>query len=396
MDQHAFRQLWGLTARCERAIRAMVPHWRAQASSWGEAAVLFERLFFPASWLCQMQQSFEGVPFPPAELRLMASCVMTTAKAAQLTEISPSDWFVRFAGTLPAVNKATATAVATLLLLRIGAATAALPEGPTKFLASAVVLDSWIHLAEGADPEGLCQQPSSCAISSPGLRILSSWHVSTLAHQLFAQLTGHSPISAHLHGVVHLAIGSLSDFGRIMVSEEQWILDSEASCNRRGVVATSSLAAGPSFQEEPTDLPRPSSGEELLNMPAPTSRVELWRWAVPSLLGSPLLDFLVRIQHAIVKARPSALGWSAPEVSILPVSLMPSSMDADAFGSEVAMQVGDCGGTPGDLVIETRVHVHARGQIGIRRGCGWIVSQSHGSHGSHGSQIRLPTSSICL
>ena len=311
-----------------------------------------------------MQQSSEGVPFPPAVLRLMASSVMTTAKAAQLTGIiSPSDLFVRFAGTLPAINKATATAVATLLLPRIGAATAALPEGPTMFLASAVVLDSWVHLAEAADPEGLCQPPSNCDISSPALRILSSWHVSALAHQLLAQLTGHSPIAAHLHGVVHLAVGSLSDFGRMMVSE-QWSLDTEASCDRRRLVATSSAAAGPSFQvelrglprqsseEEPPDLPvslpeeelknllRPSFEEELQDVLAPTSQVELLGWTVPWLLGSPLLDFLVRIQHAIVKARPSALGWSAPEVSIFTVHLMPVSMDPDAFGSEVAMQVG--------------------------------------------------------
>ena len=61
---------------------------------------------------------------------------------------------------------------------------------------------------------------------------------------------------------------------------------------------------------------------------------------IRSLLGSPLLDFLVQMQHVIVTARPSDQEWSLPELSIPPVHLMPASMDPDAFDSKVALQVG--------------------------------------------------------
>ena len=69
-------------------------------------------------------------------------------------------------------------------------------------------------------------------------------------------------------------------------------------------------------------------------------RLNLIRCTVQSLLSSPLLDFLVGMQHVVIKAWPSAQEWCVPGTSILPVHLMPASMDPDALECQVALQVG--------------------------------------------------------
>ena len=307
--QRTTRQLWGLTARCERAIRAMAPSWRGQASRWGkEATELFERLLLPATWLCEMHQGMMGVPSPHASLRLLASSVATVAKAVQLTGIDPSFFLVVITG-VPSLWRSTAAAaclpaVETLLLTRIGAASATLPEGHYgKFLTASTALDCAVHLAEAADPGG--KQPFRRSMSV--MRKLSSCHVSALVKQIVVQMTstaGFTTAACNQRGVVHLAVGRLSDYGRLMVSW-QWS-SADASGDRGGA----------------------SPQEEFLH---------LLSWTVPSLLASPLLDFLAKMQHVLV---PSDQRWSSAEAAILPVHLMPASMDPDASESTMAMQVG--------------------------------------------------------
>ena len=384
MVQRTTRQLWGLTARCERAIRALAPHWRAQASIWGEAAVLFERLLLPATWMCEQHQWMTGVTFPPASLRLLTSSVATAAKATQLTGVDPSVLFLRFADScLPALRRCPTTtvaaarcrpSVATFLLPRLSPATAALPEGPSKLIAAVRVLDGGIVVAqaEAACPGGgggHDQQPLSCATSAPFLRMLSSRHIAALAHQLIAQMTGaegHTPISSHQRGAVHIAVGRLSNYGWMLVLEQWSHVTTEAVRDQQGGVAATSAAAAaaarpPSQGGELRDLlcctirdqqggaaatsaaaaaaaGPPSQGLELRDLLCST---------IQSLLASPLLDFLVCMQHVVVAARLATMRWSFPEApSILPVHLMPASMDPDVFESKVAMQVG---GSPMDL-----------------------------------------------
>ena len=319
------RQLWGLTARCERAIRAIAPRWRAQASIWGETEVLFERLLLPTKWLCQAHLEMAGISLPPAAIRLLTSSVATAAKAAQLTGTDPSILFELLAAHLPQATAVCLPAVRTLLLPRIGAATAALPDGTFKFLATMSALECGLRLVEAVDPGGPRQRPSSQAMSAHVLRMLSSCHVSVLIQQLVSQVMGgaeHKPKAAalHLREVAHLAIGSLSDYGQMMVSE-LWSAV-EATLGDCGETAAAALPTASGL----------SSREELRNS---------LRWTIRSLLGSPLLDFLARVQHILVKTGLPTDVWSLPAASFLPpVHQMPASMDPDAPGFQEAMQVG--------------------------------------------------------
>ena len=316
------RQLWGLAARCERAIRSIAPHWRAQASTWGETEVLFDRLFFPIKWLCQAHLEMAGITLPPAALRLLTSNMATAAKAVQLTGIDPGILFQVLAVQLPQATDVSLPAVATLLLPRIGAATAALPDGPFKFIATMSALDCGIHLVAAVDPGGPNQRPSSQATSTHVLRILSSRHVSVLTQQLVSHAMGgaeHKPKAAvlYLRGVAHLAIGCLSDYGRMLVSE-LWSVVKATTLDEDGEATALQAASGLSSREEHRNL---------------------LRWAIRSLLDSPLLDFLAGVQHIIVETGPSTEGWSLLGASCLPeVHLTLASMDPDA--REEAMQVG--------------------------------------------------------
>ena len=315
--------------RCEHAIRAIAPHWRAQASLWGEAEVLFERLLLPATWLCQANQGdIAGIP---AALRLLTSSVATAAKAAQLTGISPSDLFAKFSGVLKTGRKSAAVSaastaeslpdIATILLPRLYPATATLPAGPSKFPAAAKALGFGLHLAEAVNPGGHRQKPSSCTVSAPALRLLSSCHVSALVHQLLTQMVAakHTPTAAHYQrGGAHIAVGQLSDYGWTLVSEQGRV--AAAICGHGGAAAITSAAAG-----------GPWTQDEL--------RILLGR-TISLLLGSPLLEFLVGMQHVVLEAWPMAQGWNLPAAAIPPVHLMPASMDPDALDSTMAMQVG--------------------------------------------------------
>ena len=90
VDPRLLRNLWCLTARCERAMREIAPLWRAQKASWGETAFLFERLASPATWLCQLATSMgkDSKPVPEPVLQLLASSVATVLKAARVTGVS--------------------------------------------------------------------------------------------------------------------------------------------------------------------------------------------------------------------------------------------------------------------------------------------------------------------
>ena len=336
MVQRTTRQLWGLTARCKRAIRAMAPYWQAQASSWGEAVVLFERLLLPATWLCQAHLE---IPCPPAALRLLTSSAASAAKAVQLTGvwdstagINPFSLFISFAEMAPALQTSTATAECqsyclTLLLPRLGPTAATPPgKGPSDFFAAAGTLDCAIRLAGAAIPRGKhYQQASGCALSTSALGKLSSCHMSALVNQLIAQLTGamgHAPIAAQQRGAVHLLIGGLSDYASMLASEQRRHATDALGrlSNHHADAATSSVSSGSSLSLK--------------------ERLALLLYTVQSLLGSPLLDFLVGMQHVVIKAWPSLREWSVPEAGILPVHLMPASMDPDALESQLALQVG--------------------------------------------------------
>ena len=380
------RQLWGLTARCERAIRSIAPHWRAQASTWGETEVLFDRLLLPIKWLCQAHQEMASAPFPPAALRLLTSSVATAAKAVQLTGIDPSLLFEVLAVQLAQATAVSLPAVATLLLPRIGAATATLPEGLFKLVATMSALDCGIHLVAAVDPGGPSQRPSSQATSTHVLRTLSSCHVSVLIQQLVSQAIGgaeHKPKAAalYLRGVAHLAIGCLSDYGRMMVSELWCVV--EATLGDGGEAAAAALptvpgeailgdggeAIGDGGEAILGDGGEAigDGGEAILGDGGEAAAAEaaaaaaalptasglsspegelrnLLRWTISSLLASPLLDFLAGVQHILVEAGPSTQGWSFPKASFLPeVHHMPESMDDDALEPQVAMQVGGSG-----------------------------------------------------
>ena len=417
----------------------MAPHWREQKGSWAEAAVLFKRLLLPATWLCDTHKGIHGgmagIPFPPAALRLLTSSVATAAKAAQLTGVDMNAALSSFTA-LPAVwnlgslKAATAVvpaaycmpAIAALLLPRILPSVAALPEGPAKFLAVIAALESAVNLAKAVDPELHSQQPFppphppdhagvpstlsppspfTYAMSTPVLRMLSSCHVLALAHHLAAQIMAGAAvhtIPGHQSTAMRLAIGSLGDYVRMMVSE-QWaravaIGDNPGAPTTSSALAVeasslsvmaaeappSAVSTGPSPQAELRDMPAPSSQvEESWDLPGPSPQVvprdqpgpspqvvprdqpgpspqvvprdqpgpspqaelrALLGWMVPSLLDSPLLDFLMVTQHVVVAARPSAQKWSLTEAAIPQVHLMPESMDPDALDSKVAMQVG--------------------------------------------------------
>ena len=338
--QRTTRQLWGLTARCERAIRAIAPHLREQKAVWGEeAAVLFQRLLLPSTWLCEKLMA-KSISCPPVALRLLTSTAVTAAKAAQMTGLDTSALlssflFVLDLWTPPAMTAAVAgggalpfacpsflPAIVTLLLPRVGAAAARLPEGPPKFIAAIFALTSAFQLAEA----GTLPQPSAgYARSASVLRMLSSSHISALARQLLSQMTaggatGHARFVAPPGGIVlHLAVGGLSHYVWLMVSG-QWsqATKTAAICDRGGAAAASSAAVdGPSPQAELRAL---------------------LAWTIPSLLGSPLLDFLVVMQHVVVTAR-SGQGWSLPAAGIPPVHLMPVFAGPDAANSNVALQV---------------------------------------------------------
>ena len=169
--------------------------------------------------------------------------------------------------------------------------------------------------------------------------------------------------------IVHLAVEELSTYAWMMVSE-QWSHTAEAICDHHGAAGMMS-----SSQEELRDHLSPQ--EALRDLPAgPSSQEELrglLRRTVPLLLGSPLLDFLVGMQHVVVSARRSPQGstpsfpaegspqgstqsfpaegypqgstqsFPAEGSSIPPLHLMPTLMDPDAMESTMAMQVGGSG-----------------------------------------------------
>ena len=293
----------------------------------------------------------KSISCPPVALRLLTSTAVTAAKAAQMTGLDTSALLSSFlfvldlwtppamtaavagGGALPSACPSFLPAIVTLLLPRIGAAAARLPEGPPKFIAAIFALTSAFQLAEA----GTLPQPSAgYARSASVLRMLSSSHISALARQLLSQMTaggaaGHAPFVAPPGGIVlHLAVGGLSHYVWVMVSE-QWsqATKTAAICGRGGAAAASSAAASSA-----------AASSAAVDGPSPQAELRaLLAWTIPSLLGSPLLDFLVVMQHVVVTAR-SGQGWSLPAAGIPPVHLMPVFAGPDAANSNVALQVG--------------------------------------------------------
>ena len=106
-------------------MRAMAPHWRAQAASWGTKAYLIKWLSPPALWLCQFAalESEEAQSLPEPAIRLLASSVATILKAARLTGINADCYVMPFYFmSLPCIRQlgtGALPAIVSLLLPRI-------------------------------------------------------------------------------------------------------------------------------------------------------------------------------------------------------------------------------------------------------------------------------------
>ena len=296
------RQLWGLTVRCERAMRAIAPHWHAQKASWGEAGYKFEILASSAHWLCQFADSVKqhenGQSLPEPVIQLLASSMATILKAARITGVN-ADYLLpcRFV-ILPALRQSiTGASPATISLLLPRMAGSSNVKGavsgvsPALFCAvramdTALILSQWKGL-------NICP-----------LAVLGSCHMAALVSRVVAELLGR-PGSATTRHDAHFAFGRL---GRYVACISAHIFDG----------ATQICVGDPSALSQMRDL----LARPLLH-----------------LLHFPLLDTLVALQHVMIRASPSTKKtWeTASTCQTIPLQAL---MEADAMDSKVAMQVG--------------------------------------------------------
>ena len=297
---HLLRQLWGLTVRCERAMRAIAPHWQAQKASWGEEACLFEYLTSPALWLCQLAttMSKDSQSFPKAIFQLLASSVATVLKAARFTCVNADFALPCKFAVIPALRQSITGALPatiSLLLPRMAAANSLQGASPTLLCAvravdSALLLSQW---------KGLKICP---------VMVLGSCHMAALVSRVVAELLEFSGPATTSRYAAHDAVGKMSCY---------------ASCLSAHIFnsAARSCVGDPSALALMRDILAP---------------------LLLRLLHSPLLDTLVALQHVMFRALPSIQQpWEASAAaSVCQMQLPPESMEADAMDSKVAMQVG--------------------------------------------------------
>ena len=290
------RQLWGLTVRCERAMRAMAPHWQEQEASWGEAACLFERLASPALWLCQFIkiESEGGQPVPGPVLQLLASSAATVLKAARIVGIDAGLLLpINFVSTPSPFWSVTGARPATIsLLLPRMAGASNQPRSSTKLLCAANAVDTVLFMSR-------CRAPDRCI-----LMVLGSCHMATLVNKAAAELLQCSGTATRR--VAHFAVGIMSF-----------------------------CAASLSMQ---------SAGQGYEGVPSGSAQLrDLLARPLLQLLHSPLLDTLVALQHVMIQESSQGLQrkWEAGASICLRNQNNLSSTELDAVDAITMMQVGN-------------------------------------------------------
>ena len=295
--------MWGLVARCERAMRAVAPHWRAQKASWGEAACLFESLAFPASWLCALVaiETEDAKSSPEAVIQLLASSVATILKAARVTGTNADFQLPCNFANIPALrqpNNAMLPAAVSLLLPRI--AGCSMTQGASStLLCTAKSVNSATDMAQHC-----CKDLELCP-----LVVLGSSHMTTLVDRAAAELL-HCPGPTTKRQDAHCAVTAMSFYA---------------------VLLSTQIASGVSQGYKGAPAP---PGSALLR--------DLLARPLLQLLHSPLLDTLVPLQHVMTQAFPAfQCCWeSTTGASICLMHQNPASMEPHARDSKVAMQVG--------------------------------------------------------
>ena len=275
----------------------MAPLWRAQQAGWGAAAVLFQRLALPARWLCQtLRNAKEVSALPVPVVRLVVSSVSTVFKAAQVAGMDPSNVVYSFTQIQALCGSASGWphTIVSLLLPRNAAVFSG--EAAGTLLGAAIPLDFGRAMSHCDD--------AGCEVAKRILLWLSSSPMSILSGRLAVCMSSCYGPATREHS--HYAVGGLCAYA------------SDISLTS-GIIAINGCEGAPPGSDELRDL-----------LAQPFLR----------LLGSPLLDLLAALQHVVMVAISGFCDQGLPRASIPPVHLLPASLNPDARGSEVAMQVG--------------------------------------------------------
>ena len=246
---------------------------------------------------------------PPVEAalgRLLVSCAASALKASQMPGIEPAgrDSFLIAIDRLHdrLSMRCWAPALSALLLPRIASAVG-LCSGPTALTEAAMALSA---VTSESFLFGLQLESH--------LRVLSSCHMYALVHQTVACMLRPAEVTREIVYTTFTTLSFCALSIAVLVSDFV-----EAAVDHYGISATFISSA-----------------------PLPRLPVPLLERLIPpllQLLHSPLLDLLAVMQHVPVEATNEVRRWHCPSSSITPVHMLPASMDPDAAGSEVAMQV---------------------------------------------------------
>ena len=284
------RRLCGLAARCERTLRGVAPHWLAQQAAWGEVGDLLGLAAAPAHWLCQellQQASASSLPASASTplVRLLVSNTASQLKAAPALNWQKSGcWAFCLPGApvLQEAVKALAPAITSLLLPRLASVRSF--GGPFSAANAAV------FIAELSDD----------LKGSHSLPVLGSCHMSALLRQAVVESSCFA--SKHINS-----------------QEALKAIDALARCATH-YARTSVFVV--------------RKGCDGLPANSPGLRAQLAQ-PVFMLLGSPLLDLLVLLQHVVIASWEGSDRWP----SIPPAHELPAGMDPDAVDSKLTMQV---------------------------------------------------------
>ena len=290
------RQLWGLTVRSERALRATAPLWSVQQAAWGGAADLLADIAEPASRLSQgIWQG--GLLLPPSAsiplVRLLLSSAATELKAARVAGLQPGAWIFNFmdAAIFRGSSAVSATAVS-FLLPRLAST---MSSGSTLF---AFMLAGKMCRAMGT--------LKGDAFTSPVLTssVLTSCHMSVLLSRSIAEV---AVFSQAMRKQAHLAVATLAAY---------------ADNTLQQIASLHIILQGQGSHSPPEIRARLAHPMMVL-------------------LDTPLLGLLASLQHVVVGSSINTNRWCSPGVyDIPPVHLLPAWMAPDALDSIVAMQVG--------------------------------------------------------
>ena len=327
--------------RCERAIRDVSPHCHSLRRVWLGGPHLLERIAELMSTALMQLVKVHAQP-PPVEAalgRLLVSCAASALKASQMPGIEPAgrDSFLIAIDRLHdrLSMRCWAPALSALLLPRIASAVG-LCSGPTALTEAAMALSA---VTSESFLFGLQLESH--------LRVLSSCHMYALVHQTVACMLRPAEVTRE---IAYTTVNTLSFCARAMAVHVSDFV--EAATGYYCGISATSISSPP--------LPR--------RLPVP-----LLERLVPPLLqliNSPLLDLLSVMQHVPVEATNEVWQWHCPSSSIPPVQMLPASMDPNAAGAEVAMQVSrwaDGGGLLEDVCRGVHAGVWVRGWV-----AGWL------------------------